>query len=201
MNFLAHLHLSGNNEGIKIGNFIADFVKGKNHEEFPAAVKQGIIIHRHIDYFTDTHPIVLESKQRLYSTYHKYSGAIVDVFYDHFLATKWDLFSDIPLFDFSSEFYFMVKKHSDYLPDKVKEFLPYMIEQDWLINYRNFNGIGKALNGMARRTTFESGMENALTELRQYYGDFKREFLLYYPELITYVKGLIHDFESGQTDN
>src|SRR5687768_11261936 len=120
MNFLAHLHLSGENEEIKIGNFIADFVKGKNYDHYPAGIRQGIIIHRHIDYFTDTHPIVLESKQRLYSTYHKYSAVIVDVFYDHFLATKWDDFSEIPLFDFASEFYYMVKKYSEHLPEKVK---------------------------------------------------------------------------------
>ena len=30
MNFLAHIYLSGENENIKIGNFIADAVKGKS---------------------------------------------------------------------------------------------------------------------------------------------------------------------------
>src|SRR5689334_7104563 len=114
MNFLAHLHLSGDNEEIKIGNFIADFVKGKNYDDFPAGIRQGIIIHRHIDYFTDTHPVVSESKQRLYATYHKYAAVIVDIFYDHYLATRWEQYSNISLVDFASEFYFMVKKYLQY---------------------------------------------------------------------------------------
>lgn len=197
MNFLAHLHLSESNEEIMIGNFIADFVKGKNYEHYPPAIKQGIIIHRHIDYFTDTHPVVLESKQRLYSKYHKYSAVIMDVFYDHFLAIRWEDYSEVPLMDFANNFYFIVKNYIEYLPDKVKEFLPSMIKNDWLVNYRNFEGIEHALEGMARRATFESGMQNALIELRQNYNQFKSEFQLYYPELINYVKKLIDDFQNG----
>jgi acyl carrier protein phosphodiesterase len=200
MNFLAHLHLSESNEEIMIGNFIADFVKGKNYENFPEGIRQGIIIHRHIDYFTDTHPIVLESKQRLYPKYHKYAAVIVDVFYDHFLAIRWEDYSEISLMDFASNFYYTVKNYVEILPEKVQDFLPHMMKDDWLVNYRNLNGIERALTGMARRTTFESGMENALLELRQNYHLFKNEFQQYYPELLKYVKGLIDDFQNGKAN-
>ncbi len=200
MNFLAHLHLSGESDDLKIGNFIADFVKGKNYEAYPLEIQQGIILHRHIDYFTDTHPIVLESKQRLYSRYHKYAGVIVDVFYDHFLAVKWEDYSSISLLEFSSSFYFTIKNYVKILPEKVREFLPNMIENDWLINYRNLDGISRSLHGMARRTTFESGMENAIIELRENYSEFKSDFQKYYPELMHYVKGLIEDIKNSKTD-
>jgi acyl carrier protein phosphodiesterase len=91
MNFLAHLHLSGNNPNIMLGNFMGDFVKGKSYrQQYEPEIIKGIELHRSIDEFTDSHPVVTESKNRLRPTYRHYSGVIVDVFYDHFLAANWN---------------------------------------------------------------------------------------------------------------
>ncbi len=57
MNYLAHLFLSGNNDLLKIGNFMADGIRGNDYLNFPEEVKNGIILHRHIDTFTDAHPM------------------------------------------------------------------------------------------------------------------------------------------------
>ncbi len=90
MNFLAHTYLSGCNEEIIVGNFMGDYVKGRNYLLFPEQVKKGILIHRDIDTFTDMHPITRRNKQRVAEKYHKYAGIIIDIFYDHFLAALWD---------------------------------------------------------------------------------------------------------------
>ena len=69
MNFLAHIYLSGEDQELKIGNFIADSVKGKKFAQFPERIQQGITLHRKIDSYTDSHPIVRESVLRLFPKY------------------------------------------------------------------------------------------------------------------------------------
>jgi acyl carrier protein phosphodiesterase len=73
MNFLAHIYLSNNNDLIKIGNFMADGIRGKHYEHLPLEVQKGIILHRAIDTFTDAHPIFREGTKRLHEKYHHYA--------------------------------------------------------------------------------------------------------------------------------
>jgi acyl carrier protein phosphodiesterase len=184
MNFLAHLHLSGDEPLILVGNFIGDFVKGRNlYERFDREVARGIELHRSIDEFTDHHPVVSESKERLRAKYRHYAGVIVDVFYDHFLARHWNDFHDRPLHDFASQCYSILSDHHELLPADVKQMLPYMISGNWLVGYAAKEGIRQALRGMARRTTFESGMENAADDLNRHYESFDLEFLSFFPDL------------------
>ena len=103
MNFLAHIYLSGDNDLIKIGNFMADGIRGKQYENYPLEIQKGIILHRAIDTFTDAHPIFRQSTKRLHNNYHHYAGVIVDILYDHFLAKNWNKYSDEKLEDFVDE--------------------------------------------------------------------------------------------------
>ena len=183
MNFLAHLHLSGDDEEIKIGNFIGDYVKGKEMENFTSGIRKGIKVHRAIDSFTDQHPIVSESKDRLRAKYRHYSGVIVDVYYDHFLAANWIQYSDQSLADFAQESYQLIRGRLPELPDKVSNLLFYMSRGNWLYNYQYVEGIQKTLTGMANRTRFESKMEKAHLDLREYYDAFSNEFERFYPLL------------------
>ncbi len=185
MNFLAHLYLSGNNPKVKIGNFIGDFVKGKNlNERFDADIAKGIALHREIDWFTDTHAVVKQSKERLRPKYRHYSGVIVDIFYDHFLAKNWDKFSNQSLPDFAEECYATIQNHEMILPEDVRYMMPYMIKGNWLVNYSKLEGIQRALSGMARRTRFESKMEESVVDLEKNYENFKMEFEDFFPGLI-----------------
>ncbi|MBS1506265.1 MAG: DUF479 domain-containing protein [Bacteroidetes bacterium] len=184
MNFLAHLYLSGENPQLKTGNFIGDFVKGKNlTDRFHPEVAKGIALHREIDWFTDRHPVVKQSKDRLREKYRHYSGVIVDIFYDHFLAKHWNRYSEQVLPDFADECYDLLQKQSEILPEEVNFLLPYMIKGNWLVNYSRLEGIQKALSGMARRTRFESKMEQSVADLENHYDSFGKEFELFFPEL------------------
>jgi acyl carrier protein phosphodiesterase len=186
MNFLAHLYLSGDNPKIRVGNFIGDFVKGKNlADRFNSDIAKGISLHREIDWFTDTHLVVKQSKDRLRPKYRHYSGVIVDIFYDHFLAKNFNKYSTILLPDFAEMCYETIQQHDAILPEEVKHMLPYMVNGNWLVNYSKLEGIQKALSGMARRTRFESKMEESVTDLRQSYEDFKKEFEIFFPDLIS----------------
>jgi acyl carrier protein phosphodiesterase len=198
MNFLAHLYLSGDDPKIMVGNFIGDFVKGKNQPgRFEAGITFGIGLHRSIDEYTDRHPIVKASKQRLSEKYRHYSGVIVDMFYDHFLSSNWDHFHSKPIAEYSASAYRVLQSHDTILPERIARILPYMIEGNWLVGYGSVHGIGRALSGMAQRTPFKSKMEDAVGDLTDHYPLFKEEFMSFMPDLKSFADGLIRDFQQG----
>ena len=186
MNFLAHIHLSGSNEKIIVGNFIGDFIKGKQINELDSEIRKGVELHRAIDQFTDSHEIVLQSKKRLREEFGHYSPVIVDVFYDHFLAKNWESFHPRELSEFCQWFYSLMKKNNELLPDQVKHMLKYMKRDNWLHGYQYIEGIHRALSGMARRTKFESGMEKASNNLKENYSMYEKEFKDFYPLLMEF---------------
>jgi len=188
MNFLAHIYLSGNNDLIKIGNFMADGIHGKNFEDFPKEVGLGITLHREIDTFTDFHPIFRKSKHRLHEKYGHYSGVIIDIFYDHFLAKNWAKYSDEKLEDFAEHFYRVLKDNYSILTEKTKGMMPYMIQYNWLASYATIEGISRILFQMDHRTKNKSGMQFSIKELQDFYTDFEDEFTLFFEEVRAFVK-------------
>lgn len=184
MNFLAHIYLSGDNELITIGNFVADAIRGNKYKLLSPEFQVGVKLHRHIDTFTDAHPIVRQSTKRLHKNYSHYSGVIVDILYDHFLAKNWTDYSDIPLDIYIQDFYESLKTHFDVLPDRFQHLTPFMIADNWLLSYAEIDGIQRVLNGMNKRTKHKSGMNLATNELKAFYSEFEEEFTLFFKELI-----------------
>ncbi|MDB5261598.1 MAG: hypothetical protein JWQ14_879, partial [Adhaeribacter sp.] len=169
LNYLAHSFLSGDDEELLVGNFIADSVRGKQVQLLPEKIAQGVVLHRQIDTFTDTHPVVHQSKDRLRPGYKKFAGVIADIYYDHFLAKEFNNYSGESLANYSQRVYALINRYEAILPEKVKYFLPYMIKQNWLLNYANLEGISRSLTGLSRRTSFLSNMETAGEELQKNY--------------------------------
>ena len=188
MNFLAHIYLSGDSNEIKVGNFIGDYVKGKNFEHYPNLIKKGILLHRHIDSFTDHHPIVQRSKSYLNVKYKRFSGIIVDIFYDHFLALEWSEFTNEPLEKFVNNLYDTLVSHYSILPKKVQGFLPLFIQYNWLESYLTIEGIKDVLSGMSRRTSLPDETQFAIEVLKKNYSSFRADFLDYFPQLIHFVE-------------
>lgn len=196
MNFLAHIYLSGENEQIMLGNFIADHVKGRSYKSYPPEIQKGILLHRAIDSYTDSHPVFKKSKKRLFKRYGHYSGVIVDILYDHFLAKNWDDYSDRDLESFVDDFYAILEKNFDLLPEAVQHLTPFMISDNWLVSYSTTKGIKKVLEGMNRRTRNRSKMNNAIDELAQYYREFYREFCVFFEDLKTYSEEQLKNLSS-----
>jgi acyl carrier protein phosphodiesterase len=184
VNFLAHLFLSGNDPEIMVGNFIGDFVRGKNiYDQFRHNIALGIELHREIDEFTDSHAVVKESKVRLRPKYRHYSPVIIDMYYDHFLAKNWHVYHTNPLNQYTSEAYAILNKFKDQLPERVQGLLPHIIKGNWLYNYSRIEGIHGALSGMSQRTPYESRMNEASLDLQKFYAEFEDEFSRFFPEL------------------
>ena len=191
MNFLAHIYLSGDNDLIKIGNFMADGIRGKHFESYPLEIQKGIVLHRAIDTFTDAHPIFRLSTKKLHEKYHHYAGVIVDVFYDHFLAKNWKQYSNENLDDFVNHFYQSLQANNSNLSERTKALMPYMIKYNWLVSYQTIEGINQILTQMDQRTKNESKMRFATDELLQFYSEFETEFTEFFKEIILFSKNKI----------
>ena len=187
MNFLAHLYLSQNNKNIMIGNFIADHIRGNNYKEFSKEIQQGIFLHREIDTFTDAHKVVRKSKRRLHPRYRHYSGVIIDIFYDYFLAKNWNDYSEIPLEIYTKSIYQLFNEIKEELPVKSQNFIKYMIEYDILFNYNNKAGIAKVLNGMNTRTKGISQMNLAIEDLEVLEIELQEDFTAFFKDLIAFT--------------
>jgi acyl carrier protein phosphodiesterase len=186
MNFLAHIYLSGDNDLIKIGNFMADGIHGKQFDIYPMDIQKGIILHRAIDTFTDAHPVFRQSTKRLHANYHHYSGIIVDIFYDHFLAKNWNSYSNEPLEDYSERFYQSLRDNFDDLTPKTQKMMPYLIAHNWLLSYQSIDGIESVLTKMDNRMKHDSNMRFSIAELKAFYSEFELEFTSFFEDLIVH---------------
>ncbi len=193
MNFLAHIYLSFDHPEITLGNFFADHIRGNKYKHLPLTIQKGILLHREIDTYTDTHPIPKKSSKRLHKNYGHYSRVIVDIFYDHFLAKNWKEYSNVPLKEYVQVFYHLLEKNYELLPSKTQNMMPFMLADDWLYNYSNLKGISQVLEGMNRRTKNKSKMNFAIQDLEIHYSDFEKEFTAFFEELITFSR---HKFNS-----
>jgi len=190
MNYLAHLYLSFGNEEHAVGNLSADFFKGnKGIKELPEGIQAGIRTHRRIDAFTDTHEVVKESKRRLYPHYSKYSSAIVDIYYDHLLANNWAKYSEESLEDFAEKQYKILEKYEAHLPERLRQRLPSMMQHNWLIGYRDMEGITTTFKYFAKRIKSGLDISQAHLQLQTDYDLYNYEFNRFFPELIEMVTG------------
>lgn len=184
MNFLAHLHLSGKDEGLLVGNFIADHIKGTGYLKFPVAIQKGILMHRAIDSFTDNHPVFKSSTERIRKSFGKYAPVVTDIYYDHILALNWHDYHESTLLEFANSTYCSLNKNHEYLPEKSKHFLFYLQHYNMLYNYSKIEGLEKVFNGMSARAKFDSGMEKAAGELSFHFENISEDFKEFYSDVL-----------------
>lgn len=183
MNFLAHEYLSKHHKGVRVGNFLGDFIRKIEQGKYPEQVLIGIELHKKIDQFTDSHELVHESKRLLHPRQGKYSSVLLDIYYDYFLAKNWSKFSDQPLKEFATSVYDDFWELREFFPEKVVDFLPAMREQDWFYNYQSYWGINKALQSIAKRAKYSNTIQNSLQDLKELESELEEKFLIFFSEL------------------
>jgi acyl carrier protein phosphodiesterase len=188
MNFLAHAYLSFGQDEVLIGNFIADFIRGKEIENYPKKIQVGIHLHRAIDTFTDSHPLVKEVQTHLWPQFGHYARVISDVFFDYFLAKNWDKYTSLPLETFSQRVYQTLQSSPAALPTSFLRMLYWMEQQNWLYAYRNQAGIQQALDGLTRRASFDSKMNEATQVLREKEEEIEALFFVFFQDLETFAQ-------------
>ena len=188
MNFLAHAYLSFHHPQVMVGNMISDFVKGKTRYTYPTAIQYGIELHRRIDCFTDTHPVTQQAKQVFKKDYRLYSGAFMDIAYDHFLANDAQQFSDISLFDFSQDVYTILDSFSAQLPSHFLYMLPYMKTENWLYGYSETKDIERSFKGLVRRSSFLSESDTAFQLFMENYIYLQECYAAFFTDLKQYAQ-------------
>lgn len=199
MNYLAHAYLSFQQEEILVGNFFGDFVKGKMMDTFPKGVRHGILLHREIDHFTDTHPLVRAGQTYLHPKFGHYSTVITDIYFDYFLGKNWQNYSQQPLEEFTKDVYRQISNYEPYFPDRFGNLFYWMKKDNWLLNYSTIEGIQKSLTGLSKRTRFDSKMEEAHLTLLEKEKEFELIFFAFFEDLKTFAKQKLEEIQ--QTDD
>jgi acyl carrier protein phosphodiesterase len=183
VNYLAHAYLSFGDPEIVTGNLISDFVKGKKKYEYPHRILAGIDLHRHIDQFTDEHPLNKQVSKAFKPDYGLYSTAFMDVVYDHFLAME--LIKDGPdeFEEFTQEVYRQIETFLRILPATFNNIFPYMKQHNWLFNYQFSWGIEKSMEGLVHRAAYISESETAFRIFNEHYDEFQKAYDSFFPEL------------------
>jgi len=184
MNYLAHLFLSGSDPGVKIGNFIGDHVKGRHYLDYAPAVQKGILLHRGIDSFTDKHALSKQCGAIFKPMYGRYSGVVLDVVYDHFLAANWAMYSEQSLAHFLSGSYRVLMVNYFTLPLSVKHFLPLLIKSRRVETYGQPEGVCKTLRVMAGYSSLPDHSDWALEQMLSHYEELRDIFMCFFDEII-----------------
>ena len=189
MNYLAHIFLSGKNSQLQVGNFIGDFVKGSQYNEYPMQIRRGILLHRKIDGFTDNHLVVRETVAFLRPTFGRYSAIIVDMYFDYFLALDFHIYSpDKSLRRFSLQFYFTVLINYRHLPKRVKGFIFHFVFTNRLSKYSKLDGLKASLEIMANYKISALKPDEIIGFLIENHIELEKQFHLFFPDLMEYVK-------------
>lgn len=199
MNFLAHAFLSFNDAGILTGNMISDFVKGKKKFDLPEEIQKGIILHRKIDTYTDDHLVNKELKLIFKSSYGLYSSPIMDVLFDHFLATDPNYFDEESLLQFTLQTYLLLDDKQDLFPEKFARMYPYMKTQNWLYHYRSGEGVWNSLGGLSRRAKYLHETQTAFNLFEQHYETLRAGYNEFFPDLYEMTRASYNELISGTT--
>jgi acyl carrier protein phosphodiesterase len=195
MNWLAHLYLLETDTENRLGNLLGDLVKGREIVMLNCNLKKGVDLltatlrerHYAIDTFTDTHEIVKISKRRMGKDHARFSGVLIDVFYDHFLAKNWASYSQMKLSDFTAEIYKSFQSYPGEIPAEAQQIIQCMIKEDWLTSYQYLDGIDYTLKRIEHRIKRRSGrhffLVGAMEILKQEYVNLDQDFQSFFPDL------------------
>ena len=191
MNYLAHIYLSGNDRQCQVGNFIGDFVKGNRYEEFPDKIREGILLHRKIDSYTDSHPLVLDTVGFLRPGFGRYSGIIADVFFDHLLASDFPRYTGGKSLRCASvNFYYASIRYYPYLPPRVKRFIWHFISTNRLMRYATYEGLNEAFTIMSNHKVPALRPTEIIDFLQRNHQELQERFDLFFSELVHYAESL-----------
>ena len=188
MNYLAHVYLSCDDEELLIGNFISDFIANKDREKFSNGIQKGILLHRKIDSFTDTHSEVFQANGLIRASQRKYAPVVTDIYFDHFLITNWTSYSDTKLSDFTNHVYGILDNNMEVYPDKLKAIVPLMIRDNFLLSCENEVRLRKTFERVAKRAKFPNHFYRAYDDLVEHYEELENHFKAFFPKLNDMVR-------------
>ncbi|MBL7764674.1 MAG: DUF479 domain-containing protein [Chitinophagaceae bacterium] len=196
LNYLAHAHLSFEYNEILVGNIMGDFIKGNRYNQYPQGIRQGILLHRWIDHFTDSHPIVHDALMVFRDGFRLSGGVFLDILFDHFLANDSAYFSEESLKEYTHATYSHLLAHQHHFSDDMRTFFSYMQSYDWLFHYRFKDGLERSIMGMCKRHPRLGDGTKALALIDTNYEKLRDDYIKFYPELFQAAKERMSSLES-----
>ncbi|NIP31148.1 MAG: DUF479 domain-containing protein [Candidatus Dadabacteria bacterium] len=187
MNYLAHVFLAENNDESIIGNFLGDFVKGRLTDQYNPEILKGIITHRKIDAYTDSHVRVKNCRRLISEDRRRWSGVIIDILFDYFLSLRWDDYSNEDLDDFIAHVYDILLRNEAILPENSKQRIISLVTNNWFSKYRTIEGLSKVFEGLSKRVRVKNTLNGAEKELVNNFDELSENFDEFFPQLIDYV--------------
>lgn len=200
MNYLAHAYLSFERPALTVGNLISDFVKGKRIYDYPDPIRQGMVLHRRIDSFTDIHPLTREAAAFFKPAYGLYAAAFIDIVFDHFLATDSTVFTEESLLGFSQTTYSVLQDFEAFHPPAFARVFPSMRKYNWLFNYRYTAGIERSFEGLVYRAKYMDDLVPAIHIFKTNYEALEKIFRAFFPSLEAFAREELGRMES-ETNN
>jgi len=188
LNYLVHLYLAGEDPELQLGGLMGDFVKGPIPESYPEKLALGLYLHRRIDTLSLNSPHTRRSRQRLNQKFGHGRGIIIDIFYDHFLASSWPDYSPEPLEDYSANIYKLLQRFHHQLPEGLQHVAPLMIEHNWLVSYQHRWVVGRALQRIAERLSRPLPLAEGVQELITHETVLRQDFRNFMQEATEFVK-------------
>ena len=188
MNFLAHAYLSFEEPNVLVGNMISDLVKGRQIDLYPNEIKEGILIHREIDAFTDSHPVTQQAKEVFRASTGRYAGAFLDVAYDYFLAHDKENIPEGGWDVFAQRSYSYIQECADILPSQFQSMFVYMHSENWLYNYRNEWMIQRSMERLLTRANYISDDVPVFDDFKQNMPEIEACYNVFFPELKSFVE-------------
>lgn len=182
MNYLAHLALADGSDDSIVGNFLGDFVKGRPEGRFAPAVVRGIRLHRRLDTYTDTHPVVIRAVGRLPREHRRVAWIAVDMAFDHFLARDWSRYQSRDFAAFREHAYAVLGARMDIMPPRARRITPRLIDGDWLGSYAEIEGVADALQNMSRRLSRPNALAETADDIRCAYDGLESDFHAFWPD-------------------
>jgi len=187
MNYLAHVYLSRENIDLAIGNFIADNIKGNNYKKFNINWQKGILLHRFIDSYTDSHYIFREHSKLFFDSHRHYSRVLIDIFYDHFLAKNWKKYSHISLENFEFDFCKSLAQNLNKFPNEMSNKIRFFICQKWFTKYSSIKGLIYILEKMDNKTQYESKFATSIEKFISFAPEMESQFFIFFEDMINNV--------------
>lgn len=180
-----------------MGNLLGDFVKGKRYLDFEPDIREGILLHRAIDAYTDRHPEVLGALEVLRAEMPLSAGVFTDILFDHFLANDRAHFTPETLSHFSASVYQTLQGHQELFDERMQLFFGYMKEYNWLFHYHSAEGLERVLRGMCRRYPRLGEADRVVPVLMERLPDIQPHYEAFFPDLLEYVRQWIAEYHTA----
>jgi len=183
LNFLAHFHLAWPDEGLVAGGLEGDYYKGPLGSDLPDSIAQGVRLHRAIDAYTDSHPLVAQLRREFPPNLRRYAGILIDLSFDHYLSKHWDDYSEIPLPEFNTGIYRTLASHEQSLSDGSRRMLARMLEHNILGLYGDWETVPASAARIGQRFRRGNPLADVGADLAPVRDLLEQAFLGFYPQL------------------